>query len=96
MGKPLGGIWTERHRDHEMQLMVMHPKAFLCWRDLRQRDRDEQRIRMPSRASVISGNLILSGPMHSKALLCWRGSGQVHRVRTSIPRRSCAKSSQAT
>jgi hypothetical protein len=34
----LGGIWTERDLDHEMQLMVMHSNANLCWRDLSQPD----------------------------------------------------------
>jgi len=72
MGNPLGGISTERGLVHEMQLMVMHSNAFLCWRDLNQACRDEQRIRTPSRAGVISGKLIWSCPMPSNAKVCWR------------------------
>jgi hypothetical protein len=72
-GKPLGGIQTERGLVHEMQLMVMHSNALLCWPDLRQGRRNEQCIRMPSRAEVVSGKLISSCPMRSNALVCWRG-----------------------
>jgi len=54
--------------------MVMQSNVIVCWRDLRQRCRDERRIRMASCADVISGNLIASCPMHSNAKVCWCGS----------------------
>jgi hypothetical protein len=73
MGKPFGGIWTERDLAHEMRLMVMHSNFIVCWRDLFQRCRDEQCIRMPSRAGVITGNLSSSCPMPSNVVVCWRG-----------------------
>jgi len=67
---PLGGIWTERGLVHEMQLMVMHAKVIVCWPDLSQACRDEQCIRMASRAGMVPGQLIWSCPMQSKAKLC--------------------------
>jgi hypothetical protein len=73
MRKTLGGIWTERHLTHEMQLMVMHSKVIVCWRDLSQACRDEQCIRMASRAGMVAGKLIWSCPMQSKAKQCWCG-----------------------
>ena len=69
----LGGIWTERHLTHEMQLMVMLSNAIVCWRVLTQAPRDEQCIRMPWCADLVSGKLICSCPMQSNAKLCWRG-----------------------
>jgi len=54
--------------------MVMHSKPIVCWRDPRQLYRHEKRIRLSSRAEVISGNDIWSCLMHSNATVCWRGS----------------------
>jgi hypothetical protein len=54
-------------------LMVMHSNVTVCWRDLFQPCRDEQRIRMPSCAGVISLNVITSCPMPPNAVVCWRG-----------------------
>jgi hypothetical protein len=71
--KTLGGIWTEGDLVYEKQLMAMHSNDIVCWRDLTQLYRDEQRIRMPSRAGVISGNAYLSCPLLSNAIVCWRG-----------------------
>jgi hypothetical protein len=56
-----------------MQLMVMQSNAIVCGRDLRQPYRDEKRIRLPSCAGVVSGNLTWSCSMRSNALVCWRG-----------------------
>jgi hypothetical protein len=55
------------------RLMVVHSNVMVCWRDLSQACRDEQRIRMRSCADLVSGNLIWSCPMHSNAKVCWRG-----------------------
>jgi hypothetical protein len=82
----LGGISTERGLVHEMRLMVMHSNVIVCWRVLRQPYRDEQRIRAPSCAEVISGDAILSCPMHSNANACWRGSSQTYRVPQAFER----------
>jgi len=41
-----------------MRLMVMLSNVIMCWRDLTQACRNEQCIRMASRAGVVSGKLI--------------------------------------
>jgi hypothetical protein len=56
-----------------MQLMVMHSKVIVCWRDLSQACRDEQCIRTASCAGVVSGKLISSGSRQSNAKVCWPG-----------------------
>jgi hypothetical protein len=55
------------------ELMVMHSNVMVCWRDLKQPCRDEQRIQTPICAGVYSGNVVWSCPMHSNANVCWRG-----------------------
>jgi hypothetical protein len=56
-----------------MQLMVMLSNGIVCWRDLTQARRDEQCIRMPWCADLVSGKVISSCPMQSNAKVCWRG-----------------------
>ena len=69
-GKPLGGLQLEGGLVHEMQLMVMHSNVIVCWSDLRQPYHDQQRIRTPSCAGVVSGKLISSCPERSNVLVC--------------------------